>query len=151
MEEAKTWPKSANQVMFPHKRKGAPGFVQRFYSARAAFLTHRVGYACACTCHNRSHKCNLQVYTPVWGEELLVTDKDKRGKLMNGEYQAVQVVPLMVAADSLETVYSKDNFRTTHFVLGVTIHVISLHLPPWTAPNTPMVQFWTQTLVLFGR
>ena len=32
---------------------------------------------------------------------------------MNGEYQAVQVVPLMVAADSLEAVYSKDNFRTT--------------------------------------
>lgn len=42
MESAKSWPKVANPEFFEHKTRGAPGFVQRFYMARAAFLAHRV-------------------------------------------------------------------------------------------------------------
>ncbi len=117
MESTRSWPKSANQVLFPHQPNGAPGFVQRFYRARAAFLAHRVGRHPLDT-HDtrppplvRSHACVLQVYTPVWDEELPIADK--RDKMMNGKYRGVKIVPLLVAADSLEAVYSKDIFDST--------------------------------------
>ena len=42
MEAANSWPKAANPELFEHRTKGAPGFVERFYKARAAFLAHRV-------------------------------------------------------------------------------------------------------------
>ena len=46
METANSWPKVANPEFFEHKNKGAPGFVQRFYKARAAFIAHRVCDKC---------------------------------------------------------------------------------------------------------
>ena len=42
MEKEYKWPTVANPELFPHQRSGAPGFVQRFYYARGAFLAHRV-------------------------------------------------------------------------------------------------------------
>lgn len=47
----------------------------------------------------------------MWDEELSIADK--RDKMMNGKYRGVQIVPLLVAADSLEAVYSKDIFDST--------------------------------------
>ena len=42
MEKEYQWPTVANPELFPRQRSGAPGFVQRFYYARGAFLAHRV-------------------------------------------------------------------------------------------------------------
>ena len=70
MENDMCWPKSANQDVFKSMRKGAPGFVNRFYSARAAFLAHRVGHstlnphACHMSCHHTSHVAS-GLYTRV--------------------------------------------------------------------------------------
>ena len=87
METANSWPKVANPEFFEHKTRGAPGFVQRFYMARAAFLAHRV-------------------YSPVW--DVGLTIEVKREMLMNGTYSDVKVVPLMVPADSPIADYTTD-------------------------------------------
>ena len=47
----------------------------------------------------------------MWDEELVVAEK--RDRLMDGKYCGVKVVPLLVVADSLEAVYTKDIFNTT--------------------------------------
>ena len=52
-----------------------------------------------------------QVYTPVWDAEL--STDEKRDSLMDGTYQDVKVVPILVTPESLEAIYSRDLFNTT--------------------------------------
>ena len=63
------------------------------------------------TCHVTTPHMSRQVYTPVWDAEL--STDEKRDSLMDGTYQDVKVVPILVTPESLEAIYSRDLFNTT--------------------------------------
>ena len=71
--------------MFPNKRKGAAGFLNRFNAAR--------------------------VYTPTWDSEMRV--EEKRAGLMTGTYTGVKLEPILVPADHWMVQFSRGIFLST--------------------------------------
>ena len=116
MERERTWPKSANQALFPNKKKGAPGFGYRFHMARSAFIAHRV-------------------YTPTWASDLSM--EAKRDSLMHGRYTGVKVVPIMCKVGSPCEVYSRDMFATND--LTSDDHLRRAKLQLWPRNGEPCV------------
>ena len=92
MEAELCWPKSANQEMFPTKRKGAAGFLNRFHAARSAFMAHRVE-------------------TPTWDSEMSV--QEKRAGLMTGTYTGVKLAPILVPEGHWMVQFSQGIFSST--------------------------------------